>query len=292
MRYFWASICSPSYWRYALLSSIAFERLLAIVGGIYLLIDMLDFFGVITRDKYGMWGLLAIVGVSVFLTLFSHRPTTRVKYKLPNRDVTYEIIVGDLLSAADNIVISTSTTFDTNIASGLISQNSLQGQVATRFFQGNTDEIDRQIDEQLKGVFFTERAEAVGKKKEFPIGTVARIVAGEKNFYFLAMSRLNEHGNAMSTGRMIDQALEGLWEAIANKGEFGEIAMPVIGTGRGRVGLRKQKVIEKITQSFADASQQKTFSPKLKVIISPIDADADHISLFQIRDYLKKSLAT
>jgi hypothetical protein len=36
------------------------------------------------------------------------------------------------------------------------------------------------------------------------------VYAEGKNFYFLAMAEINEHGNASSSLRMIDDALKGL----------------------------------------------------------------------------------
>ncbi|MER9223153.1 hypothetical protein NKI48_30550 [Mesorhizobium sp. M0644] len=41
--------------------------------------------------------------------------------------------------------------------------------------------------------------------------------------------------------------------------QLGHTAIGLIGTGRGCVGLPRKKVIEKIAQSFADASYDKVF---------------------------------
>jgi hypothetical protein len=77
---------------------------------------------------------------------------------------------------------------------------------------------------------------------------------------------------------------------MARKAEFGQIVMPLIGTGRGRIAIPRKKIIEKIAQSFADASRHKTFSNKLTVMIRPEDASNFSINLFQVRDYLSQSL--
>jgi len=55
------------------------------------------------------------------------------------------------------------------------------------------------------------------------------------------MSFLDSNGTAYSDQKMLDQALEGLWKNVATKAELDDIAIPLIGTGRGRVALSRKK---------------------------------------------------
>ena len=158
------------------------------------------------------------------------------------------------------------------------------------FLKGNTVEIDRQLAIGLNGLSFTTNGSAPGKKQEYPIGTVVKVTAGTKTFYFLAMSRLNAHGTASSTLRDVEDALEGLWQFIANQGNLRDVAVPLIGTGRGRIDTSRKKMTEKIAQSFADAAKGKVFCNKLTITIHPADADRFQVNLFEIKDYLSQSL--
>ncbi|QWK80748.1 hypothetical protein KMS41_19325 [Ochrobactrum sp. BTU1] len=291
MKYLFSSIRTFSYWRYALFSMAGIGRTLAITGSIYLLLEMLDFFGMYTRDKYSGFAFFVIIGFSVVAALASRRPVSRVTYRIPKKDFSFEVLVGDLLESPNpNIVISTNTTFDTDISSGLISPDSLQGKFTNKFFQGNTAELDKQISVSLKGVEFEEHPGGRGKTRRYPIGTVAKVNAHGKTFYLMAMSELNNEGTAKSTPRMIDTSLEALWTFIAERGELGDISIAILGTGRGRVGLPRKKVVERIAQSFADASQDKVFSNKLTIVVHPGDAERFGVNLFEIRDYLSQSL--
>ncbi|MGO8171519.1 macro domain-containing protein [Rhizobium ruizarguesonis] len=266
-------------------------RTLAITGAIYMLLEMLDFFGMYTKDKYSAYSFFVVIGFSAAVAVLSRRPVSRVSYRIPTKDFGFEVLVGDLLaSPAKNIVISTNSTFDTDIASGLISPDSLQGKFTANFFAGNTLELDKQIEASLEGVESQPTSEGKGKKKRYPVGTVAKISTHGKAFYFLAMSELNAQGTAKSTPKIIDAALEGLWEYIATQGEFGDIAIALVGTGRGRVALSRKKIAERIAQSFADASREKVFSNKLTIVIYPGDAERFAVNLFEIRDYLSQSL--
>lgn len=291
MKYFLNSIKTVSYWRYALFSAAGLGRLLAVTGGIYLLLEMLDFFSMYTRDKYSAYSFFVVITFAALVTVISRRPASKVSYRIPKKDFGYEVLIGDLLnSPAINIVISTNTTFDTDIASGLINPDSLQGKFTTKFFSGNTIELDRQIAASLDGIEYQDHPAGKGKKRRYPVGTVAKISAHGKTFYLSAMAELNIEGTAKSTPRMIDEALESLWEYIATQGELGDIAIGLIGTGRGRVNLSRKKITEKIAQSFADASQDKTFSNKLTIVVYPGDAERFGVNLFEIRDYLSQSL--
>ena len=206
---------SWSYWRHALFSWSPFKRLLADVGAAYLILEVADFFRIFPKEQHSIWTLIVILLGAVFHVLYTVRPVKTISYKPRNRDLCFVVRVGDMLSCPGEIVISTSTTFDTDIASGLISQNSLQGQFANKFFEGKTDDLDKQLTRSLKDVESEGTAVSRGKSRRYPVGTVAKVHTHGQNFYFLAMSEFNEHGNASSTPAMIDTALAGLWRYMA-----------------------------------------------------------------------------
>jgi hypothetical protein len=284
-----ASYLTLSYWKYAVFSKQAGADFLAALGALNLVVGLLDSFKLVPRDTLppgSFFGMIALSGVWVLL---QRRPVLKVSYKIPKKDFCYEVRIGDLLKSKEDIVVSTNTTFDTDMASGLISPKSIQGQVVARYFDGKTDELDRQIRKSLVGLRYTE-AVSPGNKKSYPIGTVAKVTAHGKTFYFLAMAALNEHGNAQCDQPKVEMALEKLWDFVGSQGEIGDLAIPAIGTGRGRLELPRRKVIELIAQSFADASREKIFSNKLAIVVHPEDAKRHDVNLFQIRDYLSLSL--
>ena len=290
MRYWWDAVRTFSYWRYAVFSGEAVGKFFFALGVLYLLVDIADAFKVYKKDEHSQFGLIFITIPAILFVLFTRRPVSRVRYKVPKKDYLFEVKIGDLFKEPGEIIISSNTTFDTDMSSGLIATSSLQGQVATLFFNGQTVEIDRQIGESLAREEFIINNDRPGKKKEYPLGTFARISSHGRNFYFVAMSHMNADKTAYSDVRMMDEALERLWLSMARRAEFGDIVMPLMGSGRGRVPLPRKKVIERIAQSFANASQERTFSNKLTIMIRPEDASSFSINLFQMRDYLSHSL--
>lgn len=290
MRYFFESIRTQAYWRYALFSGEAIGKFFAVVGILYLFVDLADAFNIYKKDRHSYYGLIILVVLALMYVLSTRRPLSRVSYKIPQKDFAVEVLIGDLFKVPGEVIISTSSTFDTDMSSGLIAVTSLQGQLATNYFNGQTTEIDRQIEESLSREQFTINDKRPGKKKQYQIGTVARVSAHSKNFYLVAMSHMDENGNASSDLKMIDEALEKLWVNLASKAEVGDIVMPLMGTGRGRVAYPRKKTIERIAQSFTDACNQRAFSNKLIIVVRPEDASKFSLNLFQVRDYLGQSL--
>jgi hypothetical protein len=288
--YFFKSISTWSFWRYALLSGDASAKLLATLGVLYLFMEILDFFGIYTKDQYSSYAIFPMLVFAIGYVLITRRPIMKVYYKLPNKDYVVEVRIGDVFDGSNDVIVSTNTTFDTSMANGLIATESLQGQVANRFFQSNTDEIDKQLENELANAPSRQRKNAPGKKLEYPMGTVARVRSHGRIFYFVAMSQLNANGTASSSLRDVEDALEKLWAYIVSHGELKNLSVPLMGTGRGRTGYPRKKMVDKIAQSFADGSKDKIFSNRLSIVVRPEDAENFGVNLYEIKDYLVQSL--
>ncbi|TCQ06398.1 macro domain-containing protein [Sphingomonas sp. PP-CC-3A-396] len=290
MKYFFKSIATYSFWRYALFSGEALAKLLATVGALYLFMEILDFLGIYNKNQYSAYAIFPMIAFAIIYVVVTRRPITRVSYKVPGRDYVVEVRIGDIFAGTNDVVVSTNTTFDTSMANGLIATDSLQGQVATRFFQSNTDEIDKQLQIDLANANGTPRVDAPGKGIEYAIGTVARVKGHGRTFYFVAMSRLNAQGTASTTIREVEDALSSLWAFILTHGELKNLSVPLMGTGRGRTGYPRKKMSERMAQSFADGSKDQVFSNRLSIVIRPEDAENFGVNLYQIRDYLVQGL--
>lgn len=290
MSYFFRSIATRSFWKYALLTPAGASRVFAAVGVIWTFIELLDFFGIYQRAQYSKYAIIPVLIAGILFAVARVRPVSRIVYKVHGRDLAIEVKIGDLLDAVGGIVISSNATFDTDIASGLISMNSLQGQFATKFFEGNTDEIDAQIAKGLAQQSGTPINRPFGKQVEYEIGTLVQINSHGNAYYFLAMSKLNEQRNAYSNVETIDTALRKLWPFVRDQGEMQDLSIPLLGTGRGRVPVLRKKMIEKIAQSFVDGSRDAPFAKRLIIYVHPKDAENFEINLFEVRDYLSQSI--
>lgn len=280
MKYFLETITSIAYWRYVLVSRSGMQEILSIFGGIWLIVQMLDFFRIYTQDEYGRFGFLLILIISGILAIIRKRPITSIEVRFPERDCCLEVRIGDLFDATGAVVISSNTVFESDVANGKIDPKSLQGQFVAKYFPGNQDKLIKKIEERLANY----------GKPPYHLGTVVPITTHGKTFYFLAMADLNEHGNARSTLEGVDQALCGLWRYIRDSGALQELAVPVIGTERGRINISRKRMIERIAQSYADASREGKFTDRLVIMVHPNDARKFKMNLYDIKDHLSHTL--
>lgn len=281
MRHFWETITSKAYWKYVLFSRVGFESVLKAFGLIYLVVEALDFFKVFTRDEYGQYAFPILLAISVAAAIYFRRPVRRVVVRLPQRDLEVEVVIDDLFESDGAAMISTNTLFESDVAGGKIALDSLQGQFTARYFPGNQTELINQIGQGL-GI--------VEGDPPFPMGTTVEIHTHGKTFYFTAMSELNDQGNASSTLEDIQAALNGLWAHVRDSGELQEIAVPVVGTGRGRVQLTRKKMIGLIASSFVEASDGQKISEKLVIVVRPEDARKFQVNLYDVQDHLSQLL--
>lgn len=280
MKYIFNSIFSTAYWRY-IFSLDGLKSILAIFGSIWLVLETLDFFKVYTRDQYGAYAFFIFLILSILISILLKRPIKSITIPFPEHDFTIEVRIADLFDISGTTMISTNTVFEADVAGNKIAVDSLQGQFTAKYYTGNQVELIRKIDEELKKLNAT---------SPYPFGTTIPIHTHGKTFYFNAMSKLGEGGNASSSVSEIQAALNGLWKYVGEKGELLELVVPVVGTGRGRVKISRKKMIALIAESFTKASVQSKFSEKLIIAVRPEDAKNFGINLYDIKDHLNHVL--
>lgn len=281
LKYFFDTISSKSYWQYVLFSKAGLGSIFAIFGSLTLLIESLDFFSIYTKDKYAPYAFLIFLFLSIIFSVSLRRPIKSISIKSPNHDINVEVRIADLFDVSGATMISTNTSFESDVAGGRIAVDSLQGQFTARYFTGNQTELIAKIQEGLSKLRIT---------SPYPMGTVIPINTHGKTFYFTAMADLNEHGNASTSVDNVKQALKGLWNHVREVGELQELAIPLIGTGRGRVKMSRKKMIALIAESFVVASEQSKFTEKLVIVIRPEDASNFGVNLYDVKDNLKQVL--
>jgi hypothetical protein len=280
MKYLIDTVTSPAYWRYVLFSRVGVQTVLAIFGGFWLLIESLDFFGVYTRDQYGSYGFIVVMSAAIAVAIFFRRPIRSIVVSFPRNDFCVEVRIGNIFEAAGAVMISTNTIFEFDVAGGKISPDSLQGQFTAKYFTGDQKTLIETIRAGLNGI----------EGPPYPMGTTIPVTTHGKTFYFVAMAELNEQGTASTSPRAVEKAMGGLWRYVRESGELQELVVPVIGTARGRLEVPRKKMIEKIAESFVDASLEGKFTDRLVIMVHPEDAKKFQINLYDIKDSLNHVL--
>lgn len=229
------------------------------------------------------------LALSFAYTLYVRRPVVCVCETLASLDVKIEITVDDIFNLKSSCVISTNTTFDTKLAGNLISEKSLQGLFTKKFYTSEAH-LDVDISSALAGVQHEkERPSLVGGNVNvYKIGTVANICQGGRDVYLVALATLNEKGTASTTFEDVKDAVACLWSFISSDGRYEPIAIPVLGTGHGRILESRSMVIKEIIKSFiAACGQGRKFTSKLSIVINPKDYYEYGIDINELGEYLK-----
>jgi hypothetical protein len=278
--FFFDSITSRAYWRYALLSGAGLYTVLAFLGGIMLFIEALDFFRVLPKESYAPSTFFWVLGIATAFAIAFKRPIRKIEIPFAENDFCVEVRIGDIFESTGAAMVSTNTDFESDVAGGKISPDSLQGQLTAKYFTGDQSSLIGMIQDGLKD----------HGGPPYPMGTTVPIKTHGKTFYLVAMADLNENGNASTTLHSVEDAMNGLWDYVRASGELQELIIPVVGMERGRLNISRKKMIEKIAESFAAASSKAKISNRLVIMVRPEDAVNFRVNLYDIKDHLNHTL--
>lgn len=280
---------SAGYWRHGFSFQKLAASLLSALGTLWLCTEVLVFFELspklVTWLKESWW-LFAVVGL--LWAVWANRPRHSVTCRLRNRDVRIEVRVGDVFSGQSALVIGCNTSFDTDLASNIISPKSLQGQFTERFYS-DVAHLDTDIDRALALPFVpgpTLSPGKVGKKNVYPIGTTVTLRPSGRTTYLCAIASMNMQGNAHATFDDLKSALPQLWNHISSAGDHGDVVVPVLGSGLSRVAENRETLVREILQSFIAACASQRPCASLTVVIFPSDYYRHEVNLKELGDFL------
>lgn len=263
---------------------------MAALGSIWLIVEILSTFKVFNKEHLTLIYSIPITLIGLICVIVTRRPVKRIIYKYPGQDLKIEVCIDDIFNVSGQKIISTNTTFDTDIANGIISPSSLQGQFTQRFFSSELAKLDTELNKELKNLPYATITKQGGKTKRYNLGTTVKLKVAGDVFYWFAMADLNHNNNAKTTLKNVQEALDGLWEFIETKGEKQTTVIPLIGTGLGRLATSRKKLIAIVAQSFINASENHIFSEKLIIVVHPTDLEKSGLNLFEVKDLLNHYL--
>ena len=265
------------------------SSLLHALGIVWFLVESSAFFfpkfAVLVKS---LWWLFPIAGGLIGF----RRAWPRLSVQGKIKDVVIEVRVCDMFAQDSALIIGSNMTFDTSMENETIHESSTQGQFTKRFYQ-SIDLLDLELHESLTGSPFRELSEAekpYGKRQEYEVGTVAAVKGGGKRAYFVAIAKMNEHGNASAGQQDILDALPRLWEFIRTRGGLDPLCCPILGSGFSRVtpAMTKEELIREIIKSFVAAATASKFCDKLVIAVSPTDFRKGAVNLESVGRFLEQ----
>ncbi|NDV59111.1 macro domain-containing protein [Bacteroides sp. 519] len=283
------------YWEFYKLRVISWNFVFDIckwLGGFWLIIEPLSYFSSDFESFIKPKGLWLFVA-SILITTVQNRPRLKFKYFIKNKDVYVNIVIGDLLKMSKkDIVIPTNVHFVTELSDNLISEKSVQGQFTRKYFD-SYNHLDADINDNLNGAaYIVENPPYLGKDRQYPLGTVARLSIKKNNkrifwSYLFALAKLNQHGICQSNIAEFQETLPSLWSYIQTKGELSDIAMPILGSGFCRIDSSREDLFKEILLSFLAATRNSKFCKSLTFVIYYKDVSEMNIDLESIKEFTR-----
>jgi hypothetical protein len=251
-----------------------FLNLLRAFGVLWLVVEIASFFNnelAIAIKSYWWMFLLLGLGYPVYHFLF---PKRRFKFKINNKDITIELVIGDIFKEQGPIIIGSNTRFV--ISSDIISSSSIQGLFSDKYF-ADREEINKQIKLQIKD------------EVSSPFGTTITIKSTERTGYFCAIADINQNGVARSNVENIRVSLAGLWSYLSSNAEKDILNIPILGSGFSRVSTPREDLVKEIIRSFIASTSDHTFCDGIRLVIYKKDIKKYDINVDQLVDFIKYS---
>lgn len=244
------------------------------LGGLWTLLELfLAITGVSTQKR----GLVVLLGVmllalvlGVYLTL---RSISGADFRLRGVNTRVRITFGDLFDRETPLVVPVNAYFDHAVQTSPgqpmpVSRNSVHGQLVERV---GANEFRRRVDASLASVepLAEHPDRAVSPSREYRLGTVARITH-EERVYFLVATTTTDNATWAARGRLTDTlaALTEGWIRIAAMSDGAALAMPLFGSGFGKVRIDEEHLLDILIASLVEVSfQEGRIAPEIEIVL-------------------------
>lgn len=200
------------------------------------------------------------------------------RYAFPVCSQKERIVIINVNNAFDTIVEDASATHP------LVGANTMHGQWIKHMQSKGMSikEIDKAIDNSLKQQNikpireYNKTEKPKGKRKLYPLGTIAKCKYRNTTFFLVALSEFDENNTAHSTRSELEYVIESMISYIGKNGLGNDVYIPLMGSGKSRTGISDSQALDLMSYLF------KINQEKLNEIINIVvySAHRDKISLY------------
>jgi hypothetical protein len=211
-------------------------------------------------------------------------PGDVLRREFPGIGVRLVVRRGDLFEQDDaNLVAGFGDTFDTATENdAVVSRASVQGQLLERVYGGERARLDGDLARALVGVrplvVESARAKPRGKRRRYPVGTVAPLPLEGRRVFAFVHCRQDLDLVTHSSPAELRYALEQLWESVRKQGLLLPVAVPLVGAGLARVDLSREQIMIMIIDTFLNSCADERCTPELRIVLRPVDLKQIRIS--------------
>jgi hypothetical protein len=215
----------------------------------------------------GGFALTVAVVISVGFGLRKVWKPSRIEICIANCNTTIEVIFGDLFKQEGIRAIAVSEFFDSKLGKP-VSDKSVHGLFLQKCFGGRPESFDKQVDEQLKDIEYSEVAKVEGKSKCYPIGTTALITVNQDLYVAFAFAKADPNTcKAYSDVTMMWVALHELWQRVRVESGGHAVNLPLVGSGLSGLGLPTRDLLNLIILSAITETKSKEITQRIRIVL-------------------------
>jgi hypothetical protein len=260
----------------------------SILGTFAIAIEFVQFFPTLTllNEFLQQRSIFAVLLISsIIYSVIKNRPKRSFCFKLQGRDAEVELFIGDMDELKGSLVVPINSEFDVYLGGSVGSATSVKAMVIHNYFGGDHEAVKKLIQRELKVAAFA--GEKVNGK--YKVGTMVQLELPNKSkrFYLVVNSHKVSGRRVRTEIEDFYKTLNGLWIALGKQGAKEDIAVPLLGTGNGRLSLPRQEVYKEIVRSFTAACAARIFCNKLTIVIRQEDVISYQINVQELVEFTK-----
>lgn len=162
-----------------------------------------------------------------------------IEIKSNGFDTRIVIKFGDIFQEEGWQAIAVNDFFDSIVDDRFVSSKSLHGILLQKYWAGNTDDWNRQVDEQLTATECSSEKRNGGKQSRYRIGTTVAVEQAGNRFLCVALSHTDiSNQEAKASSSDLHQAVRGLLRKARSVCGDEPLSIPLMGSGLSRVGIK------------------------------------------------------
>jgi len=261
------------------------QDVLMVFGSLWLILEVLSFFQVddVVAKLKSLWWLFVTVGT--IITLYVSLPKLKYSYKIKNTDVSVNLIIADILNVEGSIFVPMNNVLDFDNSGLIMGSNSIIQQLINQNFGGDHSKCEAIVNNYL-GSHPTISKNA---SNQYDFDTTIPISCNGKLYYIVCTSSLNSQGRSKTTPADLEISLQNFWVNMRNNGLKDDLVLPIVGTGRGRIGYPRRNVIKESVSSFINSNTDYGFCNSFTICIYPTDVKKYLFYFDELTNYIKNA---
>lgn len=205
-----------------------------------------------------------------------------IEIKSNGFDTRIVIKFGDIFQEEGWQAIAVNDFFDSIVDDRFVSSKSLHGILLQKYWAGNTEDWNRQVDEQLTATECSSEKRNRGKQSRYRIGTTVAVEQAGNRFLCVALSHTDiSNQEAKASSSDLHQAVRGLLRKARSVCGDEPLSIPLMGSGLSRVGIKNNILVDLILTAIFEETKNNKVTSEIRIVLPKEKASEINLASLQ-----------